>query len=202
VPPIGRADEAMVSHVRIRDVEGRDIDAHFREARSSDIPAIAQLVEQSARELSRDDYSRQQLDAAIGTALGVDSQLIRDRTYFVAEAGERLVACGGWSWRKTLFGGDGNADREPDTLDPSHDAARIRAFFVHPDFARQGLGRSLLELCEGQIRAHGFASVELMATLPGQRLYRVYGFQPLAPLDYQLPGGVPIRLVPMRKRLS
>jgi N-acetylglutamate synthase-like GNAT family acetyltransferase len=195
-------DRAVIRHLRVRDPQGLDIDASFREARPSDVLAIAQLVEQSARALSRDDYSREQLDSAIGTALGVDSQLIRDRTYFVAEAVGRLIACGGWSWRKTLFGGDAKAGREPDALDPTRDAARIRAFFVHPDFARQGLGRSLLELCEGQIRAHGFTAVELMATLPGQRLYRAYGFEAMAPMDYPLQSGVVIRFVPMRKQLS
>ena len=166
----------------------------------ADIPAIEQLISMSARGLSQGDYSDEQLDAALGSALGVDSQLIRDRTYYVAEVEGALVACGGWSWRKTLFGSD-HGDREPEPLDPATEAARIRAFFVHPDWARQGLGRALLELCEGEARAAGFKQAELMATLPGERLYRNCGFVPRPAIDHVLRNGVTIRFVPMVKVL-
>jgi GNAT superfamily N-acetyltransferase len=153
----------------------------------------------SARGLSHGDYSEAQVEAALRSALGVDSQLIRDGTYFVAEAGATLVACGGWSRRATLFGGDNEPSRQPALLDPSRDAARIRAFFVHPTHARQGLGRTMLTLCEAEARSSGFASAELMATLPGVRLYVACGYEPQEAIEHLLPGGVPIRFVPMRK---
>ena len=113
---------------------------------------------------------------------------------------DALVACGGWSWRKTLFGGD-HGDRQPEPLDPASEAARIRAFFVHPDWARQGLGRALLELCEGEARAAGFKQAELMATLPGERLYRSCGYVPRPAIEHVLRDGVTIRFVPMVRAL-
>src|SRR5262245_5928812 len=128
----------------------------LRHALSSDIPALDALIAQSARALCRPDYTDAQIEAAIGTAWGVDSELIRDRTYFVVETGGTIVACGGWSFRKTLFGGDRQAGRQSDRLDPARDAARVRAFFVRPDAARQGIGRALLERCENEARAQGF----------------------------------------------
>lgn len=181
------------------DPGGRPVVARFRRASLDDIPAIEQLIALAARGLSRDDYSQEQIEAALGAALGVDSQLVRDGTYFVAEADGTLVACGGWSWRRTLFGSDGQTDRQPESLDPTNDAARIRAFFVHPDWARRGLGRAMLELCESEARASGFASAELMATLPGERLYRSCGYSSQDAIEHPLPGGLAIRFVPMRK---
>ena len=137
--------------------------ARFRTAAPADIPAIEHLISLSARGLSQGDYSDEQIDAALGSALGVDSQLISDRTYYVAEAADALVACGGWSWRKTLFGSD-QGDRQPEPLDPASEAARIRAFFVHPDWARRGLGRLLLARCESEARAqYGSALVPIAA---------------------------------------
>ncbi len=174
--------------------------AQFRHAAAADIPAIEQLISLSARGLSQGDYSDEQIDAALGSALGVDSQLIRDRTYYVAEVAGALVACGGWSWRKTLFGSD-HGDRQPESLDPASEAARIRAFFVHPDWARQGLGRALLELCESEARAAGFKQAELMATLPGERLYRSCGYAPRPAIEHVLRDGVTIRFVPMVRAL-
>ena len=140
----------------------------FGARRSTTFLRLSRLIGIATRELGRGDYSEEQIEAALGTALGVDSQLVRDGTYFVAEAGGSLVACGGWSSRKTLFGSDGNGDRQPESLDPARDGARIRAFFVHPDWARQGLGRRMLELCEAEARANGFRSAELMATSAGR----------------------------------
>jgi GNAT superfamily N-acetyltransferase len=187
------------NHITIRDSAGREVIARLRRASLDDIPAIESLVTLSARGLSRDDYPEAQIEAALGTALGVDSQLIRDHTYVVAEADGTLVACGGWSWRKTLFGSDVEAGRQPESLDPARDAARIRAFFVHPQWARQGLGRAILEVCEREAGRRGFRSAELMATLPGERLYRTCGYESLDPIEHTLPGGVAIRFVPMRK---
>src|SRR5262245_5763406 len=114
----------------------------FRKAVLQDVPAIERVIEQSTRVLMRSDYTDAQIDAALGNAFGVDTELIRDGTYFVVEAeGAGIVACGGWSRRKTLFGSDAQRGRESEVLDPDRDSARIRAFFVHPDWARQGIGR-------------------------------------------------------------
>jgi len=176
--------------------------ARFRRASLDDVLAIERLVAVAARGLSREDYSDVQIEAALGSALGVDSQLIRDGTYFVAELHDGLVACGGWSKRMTLFGGDKDPGRQPSLLDPSSDAARIRAFFVHPDYARQGLGRAMLALCEAEARSSGFTSTELVATLPGERLYAACGYLAQAPIEHTLPSGVRIRFVPMRKQLT
>jgi len=192
----------VLPQITIHDVSGRNVAAHFRRASLEDVPAIARLIALSARGLSRGDYSEDQIEAALGTALGVDSQLIADGTYFVADVGETLVASGGWSRRRTRFGSDAESGREPEELDPARDAARIRAFFVHPDWARRGLGRALLELCECEARRNGFTSAELMATLPGVRLYRSCGYESHLAIEHTLPDGMAIRFVPMRKDLA
>lgn len=175
--------------------------ARFRRATARDVPAIERLVARSARGLMGGDYSGAQVEAALGSAFGVDTQLVRDGTYFVAEVDGALAACGGWSFRKTLFGADGAETREPEALDPARDAARIRAFFVDPGFARRGLGQALLALCEAEARGRGFAAAALMATLPGERLYRAAGYAAEGSVDHDLPGGLAIRFVPMRKQL-
>jgi GNAT superfamily N-acetyltransferase len=171
----------------------------LRTATPEDVPALERLIALSARGLSKLDYTSAQIEAAIGTAWGVDSQLIADGTYFVVEAGDRVVGCGGWSKRATLFGGDAQADRRSELLDPSRDAARIRAFFVHPDWARRGIGRALIERCEDEARAAGFRTFELMATLPGRRLYAALGYVGERRVAHDLPGGLTIDFVPMRK---
>jgi len=193
----------VLAQITLRDLTGREVVAQFRRASLGDIPEIDRLIKLSARGLCRDDYSVEQIEAALGSALGVDSQLVRDGTYFLAKADGAPVACGGWSWRKTLFGADGGlADREPQSLDPGRDAARIRAFFVHPDWARRGLGRTTLELCEAEARKCGFTSAELMATLSGERLYRSCGYLSQGSIQHILPGGVAIQFVSMCKRLA
>jgi GNAT superfamily N-acetyltransferase len=196
VPP----EPTLHSHVTTSP-DGRETVAQFRRASLRDIPDIEHLIARAWRALSRSDYTPEQIEAALGAALGVDSQLVHDGTYFVAEVEERLVACGGWSWRKTLFGSDGEAGRQPDPLDPARDPARIRAFFVDPDWARRGLGRAVLELCEREALASGFGSTSLMATLPGERLYRACGYTPGIPVEHELGSGVTIRFVPMHKVL-
>jgi N-acetylglutamate synthase-like GNAT family acetyltransferase len=172
----------------------------LRKATLADRPAISRLIEMSARGLSLEDYSREQVEAAIHGIFGVDSELIRDGTYFVAEAEGQMAGCGGWSKRRTLFGGDQYAERESEELDPAHDAAKIRAFFVHPDWARKGIGRAILERCEQEARASGFRSLELMATLPGLKFYRSLGYvgSERRTLDV---AGCTIDFVPMRKEL-
>jgi N-acetylglutamate synthase-like GNAT family acetyltransferase len=144
----------------------------LREATIEDVPVLEALIAESARVLCAADYTEAQIEAAIGTAWGVDTKLIQDATYFVAEVGGEIVACGGWSQRATLFGSDHQVGRQSLRLDPVHDAARIRAFFVRPGWERQGIGRTLLEKCEAEARLHGFASAELVATLPGHAYIR------------------------------
>ncbi|MDX2170806.1 MAG: GNAT family N-acetyltransferase [Deltaproteobacteria bacterium] len=174
----------------------------LRVATLADVPALQALIAASARGLAAGDYSAAQIEAALGTAWGVDSELIRDGTYFVVEADGEAIACGGWSRRATLFGADAQPGRESALLDPARDAARVRAFFVHPDWARRGIGRLLLAHCEAAASAHGFRHAELMATLPGVRLYRACGYAGDARTTHALPGGLRIEFVPMRKRLA
>jgi GNAT superfamily N-acetyltransferase len=134
-------------------------------------------------------------------AFGVDTQLLADQTYFVVEDEGRIVGCGGWSFRSTLFGGDARAGRDSSMLDPRTQAAKIRAFFVDPDAARRGIGSRLLEHCESEARAHGFSRAELMATLPGVRLYAARGYTGAAMVHYDVGQGETIEFVPMRKVL-
>jgi GNAT superfamily N-acetyltransferase len=167
----------------------------------SDAPLLGRLIGESARGLAGGDYTGAQIEAAIGTAWAVDTQLIEDGTYFVVETEQRIVGCGGWSRRRTLFGGDLQAGRDSALLDPSVDAARIRAFFVHPDWVRRGIGRCLLTHCEGEARRYGFRAVELMATLPGERLYRAFGYVVTARVHHPLTGAMTIENVSMKKDL-
>jgi GNAT superfamily N-acetyltransferase len=173
---------------------------NFRAATLDDVPQLRTLIEQSARALARNDYTEAQIDAALKSAWGVDTQLIRDRTYFVVEIEGELVACGGWSRRKTLFGSDAREDREPGILDPKNDAARIRAFFVHPNFARHGIGKALLKRCEAEAQLEAFRAAELVATLPGVRLYSACGYEEIERKDYELADGLMIEFVRMRKK--
>jgi GNAT superfamily N-acetyltransferase len=172
----------------------------LRNAAESDRATLEALIAQSARELSAADYTPEQIDAALRGAFGVDSQLIRDGTYYVVQSEEdAIVGCGGWSRRRTLFGGDAHAERDAAELDPQVDAAKIRAFFVHPGHARRGIGRLILEHCEMQARAAGFTRFELMATLPGTRLYATHGYKAETPISHDLGDGLTIQFVPMRK---
>lgn len=171
----------------------------IRTARMSDVHAITELIERSARGLGRGHYSPVQIEAALGTAWGVDTQLIRDGSYFVIEREGAPVACGGWSRRKTLFGADRAANRSPEMLDPATEAARIRAFFVDPGQARRGLGKALLEHCEKDLRGAGFKKAELVATLPGAPFYGAFGYVPGERIEHSLPGGLRIDFLAMRK---
>ena len=174
----------------------------IRRATLDDREAITQLIAESARGLSRGQYSDPQIDAAIATVFGVDTNLIEDGTYFVADISGTLVGCGGWSRRKTLFGGDQYSARDAGYLDPECESAKIRAFFIHPDHARKGIARAILTRCEEEARAHGFHSLELMATLPGVEFYKSCGFSAQGNLDLDLTEGVKLELVPMRKAMT
>jgi N-acetylglutamate synthase-like GNAT family acetyltransferase len=173
----------------------------LRKAESADIPALQALIARSARELSRSEYRPGQVEGALQGAFGVDTQLLEDETYFVAEEDGRIVGCGGWSYRSTLFGGDAGTERDSSRLDPATQRAKIRAFFVDPLKARQGIGSMILERCEREAHGHGFAAVELMATLPGVKLYAARGYVAGSAVHYALGGGETIEFVPMHKAL-
>lgn len=170
----------------------------LRLATAHDIPQLAALIEHSARTLSVGFYDTHQTEAVVRHVFGVDTQLIVDGTYFVIEQDNIIAACGGWSRRSTLFGGDQYKAEADALLDPAHDAARIRAFFVHPNFARRGLGRMLLDASMTAASDEGFTALELVATLPGEPLYRAYGFTVIEPID--LPFGPTLRVPVLRMR--
>jgi GNAT superfamily N-acetyltransferase len=176
----------------------------IRSAIAADIPAIEQLIVQSVRGLQAQDYSPAQREGALGTVFGVDSRLIADRTYLVVEAlstdgKTTLAGCGGWSKRKTLFGGDHGSGREDDLLDPLRDSAKIRAFFVHPDWARRGIATRILTACENAAGQAGFRSFELGATLTGERLYRARGYEAIDRIEVPLVNGASLPIVRMWK---
>ena len=174
----------------------------IRKATLDDCPAIEKLVALSARGLSTEEYTPDQIEGALRGAFGLDTQLIKDGTYFVAEANGLLVGCGGWSKRKTLFGGDKHIARDAAELDPKTDPAKIRAFFVHPELARKGIGRAILARCESEAMSNGFRSLELMSTLPGLKMYSACGFVAEEPVNYELSPGLTIEFVPMKKMLK
>ncbi len=161
----------------------------LRPAAAADLPAIGALIAESVRGLSDGYYSAAQVESGLRHLFGADSQLVRDGTYFVVDGDGALAAAGGWSGRRTLYGGDQHKGADDAALDPAVDAARIRAFFVHPAWARRGLGRLLFERCRAEARAAGFRRLELLATLPGVPLYAALGFTPGARVTVTLPDG-------------
>jgi len=174
----------------------------IRLATAADIPALHRLIEQSIRGLQTKDYTGAQIEGAIGHALGLDTQLIADQTYFIAEPATQpgvLAGCGGWSFRKTLFGSDHGPDRVVESLDPTTDAAKIRAIFIHPDFARQGLGSLLLQHCEEAAHRAGFTRYEMGSTLTGVPLYMLRGYQRLDQVEVPLPNGEVLPIIRMAK---
>lgn len=173
----------------------------LRPARLPEVPTLNALIAASARDLSRGFYTPAETELLIRHVFGVDTQLIRDQTYFVIEQEGTLAACGGWSARRTLFGGDQAKDARDPLLDPGSEAARIRAFFVSPERARQGLGRRMLDHAESCARAAGFGRAELMATLPGVPFYRAAGYDPMEQVSHRLPGGEAVALVRMGRAL-
>ena len=177
------------------------MDFEVRTATLDDREAITRLIAESARRLSREHYADAQIEAAVASVFGVDSSLIEDGTYFVAEQDGTLIGCGGWSKRKTLFGGDQYSTRDTAMIDPATEPAKIRAFFVHPDHARKGVARAILSMCETEARANGFGALELLSTLPGIKFYEANGYSPNGNFDLELTNGVKIPFVPMRKQL-
>jgi GNAT superfamily N-acetyltransferase len=171
----------------------------IRVATPADIPALQALIPQSVRGLSIGYYTPEQMERAITHIFGVDTQLVADGTYYAAMDGDQYAACGGWSKRKTLYGGDQAKLAVDNLLDPATDAARIRAFFVHPNWARQGIGRRLIETCEDAARAAGFRRMEMAATLPGVPLYAAMGYVTIAETIAPMPDGDGLPIVHMGK---
>ena len=179
----------------------------YRLASEADIPAITALMDRAIGSL-QNAYLSPDAVAASRLSMGLDKQLIADRTYFLVEDdgvedGRVAVGCGGWSYRATLFGGDdGAVQRDARTLDPARDAARVRAMYTDPDFARRGVGRLVLALCEDAARAAGFRRVELMATLAGEPLYLACGYQPIERVAAMADSEPPVPGVRMGKDLD
>lgn len=174
--------------------------AALRRATLADISALRALIDVSVRQLSGGFYSDAQVESALRFVFGPDTNLIADGTYYVIEA-DGLAAAGGWGRRRTLYGGDQTKRDDDPPLDPATEPARIRAFYVHPSFARQGLARRLYERCAADAATAGFRSLELMATLPGEPLYRALGFAVVEPTIATLPDGETLPLVRMSRAL-
>ena len=174
-------------------------DCVLRKALLEDISILNQMIPESVRLLSAGYYTTEQIEGAIKDVFGIDSQLITDGTYYVAQVGEAIAGCGGWSKRRTLFGGDQMKAGEDNLLNPEVDAARIRAFFVHPDWARRGIGSQIMRRCEQDAREAGFKKMELASTLPGEPLYRAFGFEEEERYSVNLSNGEKLEIVRMRK---
>ncbi len=188
---------------------------HLRLAVPEDVPALRELIDKSVRGLQTQDYTPAQIEGALQTVFGVDSQLIADGTYIVAEAARNAVArdeatarlseliivgCGGWSKRKTLYGSDHWTGREDALLDPQRDAAKIRAFFIHPDWARRGVGSMILKACEEAARSAGFTRYEMGATLTGAKLFGVKGYAAVKRISIPLVNGETLPVIHMEKQ--
>ena len=183
----------------------RDIDRvgrfTHRLAGLEDLGALREVMRRSIERLQAGFLTPEQVRVS-HTVMGLDSQLIRDGTYFIVESGGQIAGCGGWSWRSTLYGGDDSiVSREPEALDPKSDAARIRAMYTNPDFARQGVGRMLLRLCEEAAMQEGFRRATMMATMAGVPLYKACGYVEIEPVLSAPVDGVQVPLVRMEKYL-
>jgi GNAT superfamily N-acetyltransferase len=182
-----------------------------RLAQPVDIPVLRRLIDASVRGLQARDYTAAQIEGALASVYGVDTQLIADGTYFIVEvqspgqattpAEWTIAGCGGWSKRKTLYGGDHCDGREDSLLDPRLDAAKIRAFFIHPGWARRGLGSLILDACENAARAAGFTRLEMGATLTGVRFYQARGYASIETISVPLPGSESMPIVRMGKQI-
>ncbi len=171
-----------------------------RLATLGDLKVLSVVMDAAIAELQEGFLTPEQVESS-RTIMGIDTQLVKDGTYFVVEYDGQIAGCGGWSRRATLYGGDQTPGRDPELLDPSVDAARVRAMYTNPPFARRGVGRLVLSLCEQAAAAEGFARLELMGTLAGEPLYRAYGFEPVERLTDDR-GGTAVPLVKMMKDIS
>ena len=164
------------------------------------MPALTVLMDAAIAELQRGFLDDAQISSS-KAIMGLDTQLIEDGTYFVVESDGNVAGCGGWSRRATLYGGNQTPGRDINLLDPRVDPARVRAMYTHPAYARQGVGRLILSLCETAAASEGFTRLELMSTLAGEPLYTAYGFRPLERL-LDATGGAPVPLVRMEKPVN
>lgn len=172
----------------------------LRLATTEDIPQLDELIPLSVNSLQKEAYSEAQREAAIGTVFGVDRQLIEDGTYFVAEAGGKIVGCGGWSRRKSACGSSAGRKAPDSLIDPATESPRIRAFFVHPEFARRGIGSAILRACETALLQAGYRRAEISATLTGEFLYKAMGYEVIDRFDIQLANGLPLPCVKLEKK--
>jgi len=189
------------------------MDISIRVALLEDVPVLKELIPLSARELSKGYYTPQQAESAVKYIFGVDTQLVSDKTYYVAEADgdalsgdaiskRQIVGCGGWSKRKTMFGGDQMKAEADPMLDPKEDAGRIRAFFIHPNWARKGIGRRIIQACEDAAQADGFTRMELVATLPGEPLYAAMEYEVYERIEIPMGDGTTLPAARMKKELA
>jgi GNAT superfamily N-acetyltransferase len=203
MPQSSEANDTVKAHHQDNETKIR-----VRKAVAADVPRLREVIDASVRGLQSEDYSPAQIEGALKSVYGVDSQLIADGTYLVAEllepkaAGSQIVACGGWSKRKKLYGGDQYAGREDLLLDPLRDAAKIRAFFVHPEWARQGIGSLILDACENGAAEAGFTRLEMGATLSGVAFYRAKGYTEVENQTVPLGNGEVLQIVKMAKDVS
>jgi GNAT superfamily N-acetyltransferase len=183
-------------------IEASDMaDLTHRLAQMEDLPELRALMTRAIEQLQHGFLSPEQVRAS-HKVMGLDTQLVKDQTYFLIETEARIVGCGGWSWRATLYGGDESiVEREPLALDPATDAAKVRAMYTDPAFARRGIGRMVLGLCEAAAQAAGFRRTEMMATLAGEPLYRSFGYLPVEKIESAPINGVRVPLLRMEKQL-
>ena len=175
----------------------------LRLAKAEDLSVLQALVAESVWVLQAKEYSDAQREAAIRLVYGIDTQLIRDGTYFAVEQDGQIVACGGWSRRKTLFGGDQHApSREPELLDPANEPARIRAFFVRPGWERRGIGSALVRACEQAALSEGFHEIEMASTLTGVALYSAHGYKEVERIDVPMENGLTLAVIRMAKAIE
>ncbi len=175
----------------------------LRLATAKDLPVLQKLVADSVWVLQAREYNDAQREAAIRLVYGVDTQLIRDGTYFAAEHEGEIVACGGWSRRRTLFGGDQHSpSREPELLDPAREPAKIRAFFVQPGWERKGIGSALVRACEQAALDEGFHEIEMASTLTGVALYSAHGYKEVERIDVPMENGLTLPVIRMAKRFT
>jgi GNAT superfamily N-acetyltransferase len=197
---MGRSIRASTSGTS-KDIE-RVAELTHRLATLDDLHALREIMRRSIEALQTGFLTQEQVRVS-HSVMGLDTQLIKDGTYFVVERDGRIAGCGGWSWRSTLYGGDESmVSREPEALDPATDAARIRAMYTDPDFARQGVGRLVMQLCEGAARAAGFRRATMMATMAGVPLYEACGYVQVEPVLSAPVDGIRVPLVRMEKPLG
>lgn len=192
--PRWTTDGAWVSYVEM------SIELNSRLATMEDLPVLRVVVENSISELLKPYLDAEQI-ASSRAIMGIDTQLIADGTYFVVESGGQIAGCGGWSRRATMYGSDTSPGRDAKLLDPAVDAARVRAMYTDPAFARRGVGRLILNLCERAAAAEGFTRLELSATLAGEPLYAAFGFQAVG-RSSDSAGGAAVPIVSMIKAID